>query len=290
MITSKTKLLQITTLALGTTSIYPYTLDANKTYYIKVFHESSSGTGIYSIKAYAVSDDYTNENSSATTIQLNNEMAGEINYTKDVDVFKFNPTVNGRYIIETTGSTDTLGYLYENNGYSVTSNDDANSTNKNFSINTTLTANQTYFIHVYHHNKNDLDNSGTGGYSIKITAEGDDHGNDFNSATAMQIGTETSGNIESAGDIGLFLHILHQQAEHIYSRVQEVQMLLLSYMTAVETILPLTAIPGIGDNLYIPYELEANKTYYIKLHHESSTDTGSYEIKVVYSASDDHGK
>ena len=153
------------------TFIFHMTLDANRTYYIKIFHENSNSTGSYGVKVYSASDDHGNDISHTTQVMVGSETSGEINYSKDVDIFKFIPLTSGRYTIETTGTTDTFGdlyYDYYGSENSLTSNDNVSSTNKNFSITTELSANQIYYIKVYHHNHSDIDTSGIGAYKLKV--------------------------------------------------------------------------------------------------------------------------
>ena len=110
------------------------------------------------------SDDYGNTFNSATNIQVGTSYSGNINYAGDVDFFKFTPTVSGTYVVASSGSTDTYGYLYNSSGTELASNDDSNGS-LNFSIPYNLTAYQTYYINVRH-----FSSSGTGAYGLLVTA------------------------------------------------------------------------------------------------------------------------
>lgn len=85
--------------------------------------------------------------------------------TNEVEWFKFTPSTSGTYTMYTTGSSDTMGYLfkdrqsvrYTSNGKTINdnmymieqaTNDNQSGTNKNFKISTNLTAGVTYYLKV----------------------------------------------------------------------------------------------------------------------------------------------
>ncbi|GEM_PF-3746283 len=76
--------------------------------------------------------------------------------------FKFTATNTGSYKIGSTGSLDTFGYLYNENKEWIASNND--SVDKNFEINSNLTAGQTYYIVTKLHSLGE-----TGSFSIMVT-------------------------------------------------------------------------------------------------------------------------
>ncbi len=96
------------------------------------------------------------------TIYADNPRGGNIDYVGDDDFFKFIPTVSKSYVLKTTGSTDTLGILYDSNGNPIEINDDY--TTLNFNITKYLTAGNTYYLKVQHWNS-----TSTGAYSVIVT-------------------------------------------------------------------------------------------------------------------------
>lgn len=67
--------------------------------------------------------------------------------------YQFTPSVTGYHTIHTDGILDTIGYLYDENGCQLTSNDDSG-LNPNFKIVYYLTANRTYYVRVKAYSNN----------------------------------------------------------------------------------------------------------------------------------------
>ncbi|RIE03556.1 hypothetical protein [Cohnella faecalis] len=122
-------------------------LYGGQVYYVKVFHYDEAGTGNYGLRVVQNDD-----NIAGDTLVLNSPITRLINYAGDQDVFVFTPSTTRSYVIKTTGSTDTVGVLSDSNNDPFADNDD--STDLNFSIAYTLTANQTYYIRVKAYNSN----------------------------------------------------------------------------------------------------------------------------------------
>jgi len=114
----------------------------------------------------------------ATIIPVsNNESANleRINYPGDSDYFKFTLTQSGKITIGSTGSIDTVGFLFSycssNPGEGVIAEDDDSGTGSNFKIETTLESG-TYYIKIRHFN-----NSQTGSYILRSKLENDQQEN-----------------------------------------------------------------------------------------------------------------
>ena len=82
-----------------------------------------------------VVDDHGNDFSKATIATLEGIFAGQIEYAGDADFFRFEVTQAGRLIVGTTGSTDTIGTLYDSNENAIVTVDDISTANFNFEIN-----------------------------------------------------------------------------------------------------------------------------------------------------------
>ncbi len=140
-----------------------YNLSSNTTYYVKVRHYSSSGTGNYNLKIQyqsGSSDDHGDDIYHATRLYINSPKSGVINYGGDVDYFVVNSGAYTSLTFYTTGSTDTYGYLYSASG-SILDSDDDSGQSYNFSISYSVTPFTDYYIKVRHYSS-----SGTGSYTI----------------------------------------------------------------------------------------------------------------------------
>lgn len=144
-------------------SLITKALTGGTTYYIKLRHYSSS-TGVHArLMIVKETDKHGNSFSSAAPINIESNVDAGIDNAGDVDYFSFTAPRTGSYIITTTGTTDTYGYLYASNQSLLTYNDDSGEGN-NFQIVYNLTANQTYYIQIKHYNA-----TGTGLYTLRIT-------------------------------------------------------------------------------------------------------------------------
>lgn len=234
-----------------------------------------NGFQIDKIEYTVPTDDYGNTMSSATLIQVGSSYSGNINYGGDVDFFKFTPTVSGNYVIASSGSTDTYGYLYNSSGTQLAYNDDSNGT-LNFTIAYNLTAYQTYYVQVKH-----FSSSGTGTYGLNVTAPiaTDDYGNTMATATTILYNNSRSGNIDYAGDVDYFKFIPAVSKSYIfkstgstdtYGYLYDSNGNQLNYNDDYGTL-----------NFNMTQYLTAYQTYYLKVRHYSSTSTGAYSIIVT---------
>ncbi|MCB4747989.1 MAG: PPC domain-containing protein, partial [Sulfurovum sp.] len=120
------------------------------TYYVKVRHSGTMGTGSYALVSHFALDDHGDSRSTATPINANSTTAGRIDRAGDVDWFKIHIPSRGTLIVETTGTTDTKGYLYHENSTTPMSSDDNSGSAYNFRISRNVKAG-TYYVKVKHH-------------------------------------------------------------------------------------------------------------------------------------------
>ncbi|KPA14603.1 tyrosinase/peptidase [Candidatus Magnetomorum sp. HK-1] len=126
-------------------------------YYVKVKHYNSRNTGNYRFHVESSSqdppnptrDDHGNSISSATRINANTTVNGNIERGGDLDFFRIQVSTPGNLKIFTIGSTDTYGYLKNSSGNNLTSNDDSGP-GSNFQINKSVTPG-TYYIATKHY-------------------------------------------------------------------------------------------------------------------------------------------
>lgn len=147
----------------GTESYHPISKCLSKSPASKIAMITYSNEVIGSIK-YTIeikSDDYGNDFNSDYAIQEGTNVQGIINYSGDVDFFKFVPSVAGTYKICSTDSTDIHGYLYNSEKQLLSQN--SGSSGENFCINYSLIAGQTYYLKVNYDS-----NTAIGKYVINI--------------------------------------------------------------------------------------------------------------------------
>ena len=129
------------------------------TYYIRVTGYRSE-TGGYTLRANMATDDHGNTRATATSISLDSPLTGRIDPAGEIDYFRLEATSDGELTVETTGSTDTYGYLEDSSGTVLAHNDDRDRTNYNFRIRHTVTPG-TYYVRVTGYR------SRTGGYTLR---------------------------------------------------------------------------------------------------------------------------
>lgn len=138
-----------------------YTLQAGQTYYLGI--EAFQNSGSYSFRIIEPATDSSENFDQAVTLPLNSSVARNIDYPGDNDYFKFTTTTAGNYIIESSGTTDTYGELYNYNKVLIKPNDD-DGDGSNFLFDEPLLANTTYYLKVRHYFESE-----TGAYSVKVT-------------------------------------------------------------------------------------------------------------------------
>lgn len=120
------------------------------TYYVAVAETDDDGTGGYNVAATFVATDVGNERSLATVLALGSSISSRIEVTgssQDADYFSITIPGTGTLTVYTTGSTATLGELYQ----AITGNSIAiNGGGGNFRIAQSVTA-RTYYVAMVGH-------------------------------------------------------------------------------------------------------------------------------------------
>ncbi len=106
-------------------------------------------------------DDHGDTRGTATKVELNRSVSGNLETAGDIDYFRFSLRDEGTLTTFTTGNTDTLGILQNSSGNFIVSNDDSGQ-RENFSIKRSLTPG-TYYILISH-----ALSQGTGTYSLRV--------------------------------------------------------------------------------------------------------------------------
>lgn len=226
---------------------------------------------VESIDLRKLRDDFGNDFVDSEIIKLNAPINAAINYPGDIDFFKFTAPMNGTYTIQSTGSTDTFGSIYDNNKNLIVENDD--SVDRNFSISINLIEGQNYYIKAKHYN-----NQSTGTYGIKIVKV-DNEGNDFNTPNIIIPGVDVSAAIDHPGDYDFYKITPKIDGEYVVKTMGSTDTY--GYLYDSNQILLSSNDDSDGRNFKITYKLLANNTYYIKVRHYSSTSVGSYNVNIT---------
>ena len=121
------------------------TLNAG-TYCVRV-GSYQTATGGYLLRLYASADNHANVRSSATSVALNSDTSGVVYPSTDEDYFSFTLPTTGSVTIQTTGTTDTGGTLYDSSGTQLATDDDSGARG-NFQITRQTLNAGTYYVRV----------------------------------------------------------------------------------------------------------------------------------------------
>ena len=193
------------------------TLDAG-TYYVRV-HSYQTATGDYTLHLSTVGGndggggtgaDHGNTFSTATRVSLPSTTAGAIDPGEDEDYFRFEVPTASAVVIESRGSLDVVGTLFDASGNQVAVDDDGGA-GFNFRMERTL---QTGLYYVRVHSFW----AATGAYALHLRTAGgsddgegtagDDHGNTRSTATRIALPSTTSGTIDPGNDTDHFRFVV----------------------------------------------------------------------------------
>ena len=240
------------------------------------------------------SDDHGYTRSTATTVELNRSIAGNLETVGDIDYFRFVIKSDGTINAYTTGDTDTLGTLLNNSGNVITTKDGSGS-GENFLITRVLNPG-TYYIAV-----SNFSFEKTGRYSFRVdfteTIKLPDLAVDFISVDrrsvvageSVRVGFNRSNTGEK--NSGIFAHGIYLSGDKIIT-TRDTRLLNLKNISmnvgasgriSFKVIIPTNTIPGI---YYLSYILDSDMQ--IKETDETN-NTGYAEITVSEPISDDDG-
>jgi len=151
-------------------------------------------------------DDHGNDAPTATTVEIGGTVAGTIELGRDVDWFAFAAVAGHTYVFEVSLGElpDSVMYLYDQDGATELAYNDDISWPENPGSRITWTAEEsgTYYLAVEAYGLAE-----TGGYELSLEDVShvvDDHGNHPSTATAVDVGSSTAGEIELGGDVDFF--------------------------------------------------------------------------------------
>ncbi|HEY9060474.1 MAG TPA: hypothetical protein VIO64_08250 [Pseudobacteroides sp.] len=180
-----------------------------ETYYIIVRNDAYASSFGYSFELKESSeDDYGNSVETATEIQLNTEIKGEINNC-DEDYFSFKPLISGMYCMDNINTKVNPGigpYTYMRNAIGILDSDgntvskDCGATDNVSKAYFSLAKDKTYYIYI----KNDVD---LATFSYSFTLKGpiiDDFGNTPSFSKTLGKEVPVSGRVDYYGDCDTF--------------------------------------------------------------------------------------
>ncbi|MCB4743952.1 MAG: DUF1566 domain-containing protein, partial [Sulfurovum sp.] len=242
------------------------------TYYVRVKRNSASSTGHYALVTHF--NDHGGKITLATPINPNSTTAGRIEKAGDVDWFRVTiPRGGGILTVKTTGTTDTVGTLYNASGTKITENDNGD-LHSNFRISRTVAAGK-YYVRVKHRSA-----SSTGRYTL--VSQFSDHGNSKTTATSINLNSTTAGNIEVAASADYFKIVIPRGGGRLTVNTTGSTNTRGALLDANGTQVASNDNSGPDRNFRISKSVPAG-TYYVKV---SASSTGHYELVSQF---DDHG-
>ena len=241
-----------------------------------------------------VADDHGNDSSSATAVDIPSTTAGTLD-SGDQDFFRIDIGVAGSLTLESSGTTDTYGILYDGDGAELARDDDGG-TNQNFRISRESLAPGTYYLLL-----RAFGPAVSGDYSLTVSGSAqppvdafqfesasaeeasstaDDHGDDSATATPVAIPSTTEGDL-GAGDKDYF-------------RIDIIEAGFLTFETTGSTDTYGTLYDSDGDvideddergprpnNFRIEDALVYEGSYFLEVRGYSSGTTGEYSLRVT---------
>ena len=123
---------------------------------------SSAGSVVHTVTQSAtVADDHANSSITGTTLTSNASLSGQISYLGDVDYFTITLPTSGSLKVNTTGTLDTYGQLFDATGAQLAFNNDLG--DRNFSITRAVNAG------TYHVAVSNFGDKATGNYTLANT-------------------------------------------------------------------------------------------------------------------------
>jgi len=262
-------------------------LTASNSYYIKFYSSSTSDYGNYSFNVKFTRplydevepNDLSTSSNTLPSVNYATLLKSTINATGDQDYFTFTPGSSGSYTIETTGTTDTFGYLYDSEMNFLVSDNDSGDVS-NFKLTYNLTGRQKYYILAQGFSLNCM-----GEYNIKVTPP-DSIGNDTegdNFSTALNLGvdpvTYVGLQINSSSDVDFYEFTAADSGIYTFSTLGLIDTYGDLY-DSNQVLLTSDDNNGDGNNFKFEAQLTANQVCYIKVSSGNGL-AGSYGISIV---------
>ena len=258
------------------------------TYYVRVRHYSTTGTGDYSISSSFDGGSHYY----GSILNLDDSLKSSIDSAGEEDLYRTTVTESGSLTIYSTDVTDTYGTLLDSAWNELASNDDGGPVT-NFRISHSVSAG-TYYVRVRHYST-----TGTGDYQITSNfyasssdgggSPGKDSGGSGSGSSiilwayTLSLNGSSSDAIDTAGDEDWYrVTVVESGTLTVYSTGDtDVYGYLLSSSGSE---LASDDDSGENRNFRISHSVNAG-TYYVRVRHYSTTDVGDYGITSSFTAS-----
>ena len=166
----------------------------------RTFTAPASGVVAFERASAVVSDDHGDDPSTATPVAIPSNTDGEITRGGDRDYFRIDVAEAGIVSFETTGSIDTFGTLYRNDGTVIGQDDESGPRPNNFRIADVLVLEGSYFLEVRGYSSRT-----EGEYSMRVTGNARGTGTPAATAPSVSIDAIPSGNEGTDVELGATL-------------------------------------------------------------------------------------
>ena len=275
------------------------------TYYIEVTDPDGSGTGTYTVAVTQSNDDFSDDTSTTGAVAVGSQATGNINFDGDADWFSVPLESNKWYQIDVKGESDTddggtlpdpFTMIYDRFGFSQmpqAKNDNSGADN-NAKLYFRPKSGETYYIEV-----KEPDDSGTGTYTVLVTLV-DDYADGTSTTGAVEVGSQTTGEINIDGDADWFSVELKANTQYLID-VKGVSdtdsggtlddALLKVYDRNGDAMSPPVRDNNTGadNNARMIFWPHTADTYYIEASDPDDSGTGTYTVAVAQTTDDYSG-
>ena len=256
------------------------------TYYLEV-SAFAEEVGDYRLDVTLVEDDHSNRASNATSLTLGAPTAGEIEIDGDSDWFSFSAQDGEVYVLRSVPDSLDGSFLRlispSGNESRVLASDSGSGLGGSSRIEWTAPATDTYFLIVTGFGED------TGTYTVEASLVVDDHGSDADSATPVDIGAVTAGEIEVRGDLDWFRFSTQTGRDYLIEvdpdTLPQVRLSLFGAGGA-PLIEQRTGFPG--ETTRVAFRAGGDGERFIRVGDGVTNGIGTYDVTVVQIV-DDHG-
>ena len=169
-------------------------------YYVEVSGFGGTGSYTLTVSLTDITDDHGDDTGGATAVEVGEDTEGILDYEGDTDFFRFSAEAGQLYRIDVALGTldDSVAELLDSDGWEVAYNDDYGGTLGSLIV-WEAPDSSDYYVEVSGF-------GGTGSYTLTVsfTDITDDHGNDTDTATVVEVGEDIEGTLDYVGDTDFF--------------------------------------------------------------------------------------
>ncbi|MGM9549390.1 MAG: leucine-rich repeat protein [Faecousia sp.] len=265
-----------------------YTLSADTTYYLGVRLSDTSSTGTFGVVSTYGTEHHTFTGgvcvcgASASAIGLNTATDVKIDTAGKWVYFSFTPAQTHYYVLESTGSYNTYGYLYDASGAQLAYSS-SGGRGSNFRLEYSLYANTTYYFGVRLY-----DTSSTGEFNVYLTYSPYRHSFDTEgtcvcsgAAAPVALNEPKSVKIEGPGEWTYYSFTPEVTHQYVFESTGECDTYGYLYSSSGAR-LTYSSSGGSGNNFKLTYTLTAGVTYYFGAGLRYPDNTGEFTVSLSY--------